>query len=369
MSDGERTALFLILRVLSANSDNIIVDEPEVHFHPLLARAIWNELERQKPKCRFVYITHDIPFALSRRDPVIFIARSPSQMQRLDAIGGLPGELVQRILGAATFSVNANRLVFCEGTMTGLDYRILSAWYSDDNSKVIPVGSCLAVKECVSVFRSGRATVNVDAVGHIDRDRWPVEFLSDSEWIRPLPVHEIEGLFCISQIFAAFGAFYGFPESQVSEKHIEFVAKAKGKFSGATLNKEILDRSKIRAEFAVRGPLNAVKPDKALTITRAQFQTAALTAESLGAIFDEESSHLQSALACGVEPFLAAFPSKTYWTEAASALGVSTETLVKDFARALALPAENAGTEASLNSLRVAIVDALTPHFWARSIS
>ena len=66
MSDGERVALYLAGRVLDSEASVILVDEPEVHFHSRLAVQFWDELERLRSDCRFVYITHDLNFALSR---------------------------------------------------------------------------------------------------------------------------------------------------------------------------------------------------------------------------------------------------------------------------------------------------------------
>lgn len=67
MSEGERTAFYLAARVFSCESSVMVVDEPETFFHPLLARNLWSDLEAECPQIRFVYITHDIPFALSRK--------------------------------------------------------------------------------------------------------------------------------------------------------------------------------------------------------------------------------------------------------------------------------------------------------------
>lgn len=67
MSDGEKAALFLAGRVFSANSGVLVVDEPETHFHSLLAVRLWDALENARPDVRFVYITHDLTFAMSRR--------------------------------------------------------------------------------------------------------------------------------------------------------------------------------------------------------------------------------------------------------------------------------------------------------------
>jgi ABC-type glutathione transport system ATPase component len=115
MSDGERAAIYLINRVLRAPPGVLVIDEPEVHFHALLARTFWDTLEAERPDCRFVYITHDLPFALSRRGSEIGIVKSATQAQIVDRSAGIPADLVQEVLGAASLSLLAKRIVFTEG--------------------------------------------------------------------------------------------------------------------------------------------------------------------------------------------------------------------------------------------------------------
>ena len=67
MSDGERTVLYMAARVMTAEQTVILVDEPELHMHSRLSVQFWDEAEKLRPDCRFVYITHDLNFALSRR--------------------------------------------------------------------------------------------------------------------------------------------------------------------------------------------------------------------------------------------------------------------------------------------------------------
>jgi ATPase subunit of ABC transporter with duplicated ATPase domains len=45
MSDGERTAFYLILAALNAAPGPVVVDEPTTHLHPELARLLWNAIE------------------------------------------------------------------------------------------------------------------------------------------------------------------------------------------------------------------------------------------------------------------------------------------------------------------------------------
>jgi predicted ATP-dependent endonuclease of OLD family len=62
MSDGERTVLYMAARVMTADHQVILVDEPELHMHSRLSVQLWDEAEKLRPDCRFVYITHDAQF-------------------------------------------------------------------------------------------------------------------------------------------------------------------------------------------------------------------------------------------------------------------------------------------------------------------
>lgn len=68
MSDGERVCLYLISQCLITPENHIIViDEPEIHLHTSIMKKLWDEIERYCPDKTFVYITHDLNFATSRK--------------------------------------------------------------------------------------------------------------------------------------------------------------------------------------------------------------------------------------------------------------------------------------------------------------
>src|SRR5690606_4587480 len=67
LSDGERVVFYLIGKCLQAPSKSIIiVDEPEIHLHKAIMSKLWNALEQERNDCLFVYLTHDLEFAISR---------------------------------------------------------------------------------------------------------------------------------------------------------------------------------------------------------------------------------------------------------------------------------------------------------------
>lgn len=203
MSGGERVALYLLARILDAESGIIFIDEPELHFHSILARRFWSDMENIRSDCRFVYITHDLPFAISRKNVQFIIIPSFNQYEILSLDDSIPQEVVESIIGAATFSISAKRIVFCEGARYNQrDDSLYSSWFSGEDTAVIPVGSCEDVIKCVEVFNDNPVVNGLNAIGLIDRDYWPEEYFNSipSE-VHVLPVHEVESLICVKGVF------------------------------------------------------------------------------------------------------------------------------------------------------------------------
>lgn len=67
MSDGERVIFYLIGQCLAARENGILViDEPELHLHRVLQSRLWDAVESERADCLFVYLTHDLDFAVTR---------------------------------------------------------------------------------------------------------------------------------------------------------------------------------------------------------------------------------------------------------------------------------------------------------------
>jgi ABC-type cobalamin/Fe3+-siderophores transport system ATPase subunit len=88
MSDGERSILYVAARVLTGEEPVILVDEPELHMHSRLSVQFWDEAGKLRSDCRFVYVTHDLNFALSRRRATVLMARASDTAQPV--LGGRP---------------------------------------------------------------------------------------------------------------------------------------------------------------------------------------------------------------------------------------------------------------------------------------
>ena len=362
MSEGERTALYLAARIVSCSERIMIVDEPETFFHPVLAKNLWDDLEREAPDVRFIYITHDIPFALSRYGARFAIARPENRADLLAETSAIPGEVITEVLGAASFSIAASRLIFCEGRPGSLDLPILRAWHNCAKTAIVPAGGCNAVRECVAVFRAGQITGGLTAFGYVDRDAWPDSHLNADANVRSLPFSEIEGIFCSEPVFLALAKKNGVADPQAAFH--AFMAEARGRFVGPTLHKEILQRAKLRVEIEQRSLLNPIKSNADLALVKSSFISAAPAGgwpNYMQAVFDEEEARLQGSQSGPAERFLRDFPAKSYYKAAAQHLGYVPEKMLETLVSALELDDAEAGQERSLRDLRDAVVAYLDP--------
>ncbi|MBW3630092.1 MAG: ATP-binding protein [Gemmatimonadetes bacterium] len=333
MSDGERVALYLAATILDAPAGLLIVDEPEVHLHPVLARRLWDAFEKMRPDVRFVYITHDIPFALSRKQPQFIIVKPGAAPEILGPRTALPDGILESILGAASFSVVAEKIVFCEGSRGGdRDEALYRAWFSDEATAVIPVGSSHRVRQCVDVFNSGDPVRGGLAIGIIDRDYWPDDYFGTlPAQVHVLNVHEVESLFCLPGVFSAVASYIHVDPNVISQKYGTALQKARNSFQGVVLNKQILERVKRRIEVHSLRLLNSVGPNPDRGAMRTSLEVA-LRPESWGldpsAIFQEEERALEAALDGAAEDFLRYLPGKSYLGHVAGEIGVTPERYV-----------------------------------------
>ena len=330
MSDGERVALYLAGRVLNVSSSIVMIDEPEVHFHSRLAVRFWDALEAARPELRFVYVTHDLAFALSREAARFVLVRPNQPPQVLELSEAMPTDLARSILGAASFSVYAERIVFCEGTESGPDFRILSSWTNDRQTAVIPVGSCEDVLRCCDAFNREKLVAGVTSVGIIDRDFRSDAFLSElPAAVSALPVHECEALYCVPEVLRAVAVHLGKDADEVV-KQFEAAARAKCA-EPAFVHKVTLERTKSRVEPLLAALLATAKSTDDATTVRSSLSNLASPASwsfNPVTVFDEELARLNKSTEGGsLDEMLRLFPGKPLLPLAASALGIDRESL------------------------------------------
>lgn len=201
MSDGEKNIFFLIGRVLLA-SDNaiIIIDEPEMYLHKAIVNKLWDRLENERKDCKFIYLTHDLEFASSRKANKYWIKdfHFPSKWE-IEPIpeNDIPDSLLMKILGSR------KKILFCEGKKSSLDIQIYEILFP--NYTIIPLEGCSNVINYTRAFNK-IPNKNSTAIGIVDRDFRTDEQINKfrNENIYVYSVAEIENLFLLENFIQVF---------------------------------------------------------------------------------------------------------------------------------------------------------------------
>lgn len=199
MSDGEKVGLYLISQILLAEKESIfIIDEPELHLHKALMVRLWNKLEEYRNDCIFVYITHDLDFAVSKSSSkLIWIQSYKNNLwdwKEVDPNEVVPENLFLEMLGSR------KPILFVEGNKGSLDIQIYQAYY--ENFTVIPCGSCEKVIEAVKGLKTHDHLHDKKVYGLIDRDFRTEEQLTalGEAGIFHITLNEVENLFLVPEI-------------------------------------------------------------------------------------------------------------------------------------------------------------------------
>ena len=212
MSDGERVILYMICQALILPKNSvIIIDEPELHIHKAIVKKFWDRLERERPDCVFMYITHDLDFAASRDTDEILWVKSYDgtnweyEFLKTLEFDALPEELLFEIIGTR------KKIIFVEGTRSSNDYALYSEYFKDKGYHIIPCGGC---SEVISIFKAKKSydkLNSIDAYCIIDRDfRTEAEIAAlQANGIAFLEVAEVENLFVIPALLDIIGEQFG----------------------------------------------------------------------------------------------------------------------------------------------------------------
>lgn len=202
MSDGERTLAYFIGRVLLAPKNAlIIVDEPEGHLHESIINKLWDNLEHTRKDCIFIYLTHDLTFASSRRGKKFWMKefQYPDKWEVVSIDENeIPQALLMEILGSR------KDILFCEGDKSNsLDKKIYEIIFP--NFTIIPVHTCKDVIAYTKTFNKIQNRVS-KAFGIVDRDfrgNNQINQLKKEGIISP-DVAEIENLFLSENFIREF---------------------------------------------------------------------------------------------------------------------------------------------------------------------
>ena len=199
MSDGERVALYLIGECLCAPSGaTLVIDEPEMHLHKSLVSRLWDLIEEERSDCLFVYLTHDLDFAASRKNATYVCLRDFDGKKWdwfiVPEVRDIPEPILLSILGSR------KPILFVEGEPGSLDEQIYELAYPE--WFVVPRGSCAKVIEAVRAFRSLRTLHRLDVKGIVDKDCRPLQEVEKlkSQGIFVLGVANIENIFLAEDV-------------------------------------------------------------------------------------------------------------------------------------------------------------------------
>lgn len=332
MSDGERAALYLAGRILNTTKTILVIDEPELHFHNKLAVLFWDEMEALRPDCRFIYSTHDLQFALSRQDPYFIVVRPNSPPELFAVPSELPNGIAKELLSAASLSIYAKRIIFCEGDeKRSKDLRLYHAWFRKRDSIVFPVLNCREVQDCVSAYKAHPVIKGLDVIGIVDRDFLNEEHIAAlvSDGVTVLDVHEIESLFCLPTVISAVASHLG-KESVAA--NTEFLLNAKKHFVGEYKNTLISERFRRRCERIFDISLNKLKVSSSDPEDVKNNHVAALDPQAWStnpnAIWDEEINRVNAAINGDGNDFLKILPGKSILGDAAKTVGLNKESYI-----------------------------------------
>jgi energy-coupling factor transporter ATP-binding protein EcfA2 len=330
MSDGERTVLYMAARIMTSDQPIILVDEPELHMHSRLAVQFWDEAEGLRPDCRFIYITHDLNFALSRRSENVYIVRSPGEVEQV-SISDLPSSIATEVLGAATLPFYAKRIFFYEGESgAGFANEFFSAWFNDKETFAIPCGNRDSV--CASVVGAKRIGVaGAEVIGLIDRDFYPDSILdSNPEGVNVLELHELESVLCDQQIVSCLAQHLGQESTVVWSA---FTDKIRREYQGKEKSNVVAKRVRARVGDLLDGAFVSAQIGTSIDETRENHKSALANLDLLSkvdAFFAEETKRVDNALAGDGAEILVVLPGKHLLSILSKALGLSTSSQLTD---------------------------------------
>lgn len=203
MSDGERVIFYMIGQCLIAPERGVmIIDEPELHINASIKARLWDAIQAARPDCLFIYLTHDIDFALSRLGATTIWLKaynggSDWDWQIVPEDEGIPQEVMLQIVGSR------KPILFTEGQKGGLDHYLYSHVYPEYT--VIPCGGCDDVIRAQAAFKAHKPIIGLDSKGLIDRDfRTDDEInLLEKKGVYVLKVGEVENLFLSEEVLLA----------------------------------------------------------------------------------------------------------------------------------------------------------------------
>ena len=195
LSDGEKAVFYYIAQILIAKQGNyIVIDEPENHINLAICNLLWDKLEEVRNDCTFIYLTHNVDFAVSRINTTILWNKSFNvpdswEIEAIPSNIDIPDELLVEIMGSR------KNVLFCEGEKSSLDYKLYSALF-EDRYTIIPVRGHIDVINYCGAYNEANL-FHGKAIGLIDKDYHKKEQIESwrKKGVYTLPYSEIENMF------------------------------------------------------------------------------------------------------------------------------------------------------------------------------
>ncbi|MFA5086042.1 MAG: AAA family ATPase [Candidatus Paceibacterota bacterium] len=265
LSDGERSALYVLIKVtLADSSPTIIIDEPETFLNPSILNSLFDACEKIKNEANFIYFSHDLEFVTTRKNNTIFWIKKYKypdswSVENIDP-QDIPEELIVRVVGA-----KKQKILFVESEKNK-DSQLYQLLYAD--FKVWPVGSCENVINYTKAFNSRTEKFNKEYFGLIDRDLRSdeqIESLKTSK-IFCLPVAIYENIFLSKNIINFVFNHLGRTDFEVKFSEVEIEIKQKvldDNFKLGYKKSKIIQLFNINIESIAKGEVQLV-PDLTL---------------------------------------------------------------------------------------------------------
>ncbi len=223
LSDGEKAIIYYAGHIFFAEENAyIVIDEPENHMHTALCDKLWNALEQERPDCTFVYLTHNLDFAVSRNNKTILWNKSFTppktwDFEELPQDNDIPERLMTEIVGTR------KNLLFCEGeNKSSLDFKLYNILF--DNFTVIPMRTRDDVIKSVLAYNAN-TMFPYKAIGIVDRDNYRDLTTLQESGIYVLNTNEVENILCDEEFISRAITYFCTPNNYtVNDFKREFFA-------------------------------------------------------------------------------------------------------------------------------------------------
>lgn len=142
LSSGEKEVFFILSFFLRHDVSNsvIVVDEPELHLHPELARLLIRTMQSIRPGNQIWLATHNSEIIdEAGRDRVIYIARDRASQKATITLATDETESMRQLkdfFGYSGYIGIAKSIVFLEGTDASSDRKIFASLFPEYGSKL-----------------------------------------------------------------------------------------------------------------------------------------------------------------------------------------------------------------------------------------